>query len=268
MTQKTSIGEILLDIDDCTLNTGKDIPLKYHQALDKLFALTQQADQGLFPKIGICTGRDLRYAERALMDIGYPNSWSVIESGILIYNPAQKSEIENYGLTDAIKDIFEAISKNVIPEILKEYPRLYLYTGNKINIAIEKMPDYSMPIEELYEIIKKKMEAQIKNGFIVVHHSRIAVDISPAGIDKASGIRFLSKYTGIKIEEMLGVGDSRGDFPMLNLVGFVGCPNNASFECKELVKKRGGYISPFDLAPGVIDIIEHFIPEAREISNL
>ena len=84
------------------------------------------------------------------------------------------------------------------------------------------------------------------------------MDISPAGIDKASGLQFLSQYTGINLNQALGIGDSNGDFPLFEQVGYVGCPSNASGECKKLVRVKKGYISSFNYAKGVADVIEHF----------
>ena len=45
---------------------------------------------------------------------------------------------------------------------------------------------------------------------------------------------------------------------MLELVGYVGCPSNASEEVKEVVKKRKGYISSLPFVEGVVDVIQYF----------
>ncbi len=252
------IKMILIDVDDCTLPTDGNVSSEFYQGLEQISKFVKRANEGEFPQLGFCTGRDRNYVEAVAFHCGRPNSLSVIESGIALFNPTTKELIPNPALTPEIKKAFGEISRKKIPQILKKYPKLFLYPGNMVNVALERVYGFETPIEEYYEGIKSELADLIDRGLITIHHSRIAVDISPVGIDKASGVNFLSQHTGVKLNQILGIGDSRGDFPLLNLVGRVGCPSNASNECKDVVLNRKGYISPFSYAYGVADIINHF----------
>ena len=64
------------------------------------------------------------------------------------------------------------------------------------------------------------------------------------------------------VEEMLN--DFRGYITVMELAGFVGCPSNASEECKRFVLCKGGYVSPFPYVVGVVDIIRHYLPSAGQ----
>ena len=256
---RRKIEAIFIDVDGCLLPTDGDVSPVYFLGLNQISQYVKEANQGNFPKIGFCTGRDRNYVEAVSFFTGLPNSWSVIESGIAIFNPTTKELILNPVLTPKIGKAFVKMSEEKVPQILKRYPELFLYPGNMINIALERRYGTDLSIEECYEVVKKELEGLLEERLIIVTHSHIAVDISPAGIDKASGMEFLSKYAGINLAKSLGIGDSKGDFPMMKLVGYVGGPSNASKECKELITAKEGYISQFKYANGVADVISYFV---------
>ncbi len=252
------IQAILVDIDDCLLPTDGYPYIGYFQGLQIIAGYVKKANEGRFPKISFCTGRDRNYVEAVAFSVGRPNSWSVIESGIALFNPTTKELVLNPALTPKVKDAFEIIRQERLPGILNRFTGLFDYPGNMINIALERKFGIDTPIEQCYAAVREELQDLESQGLVTIRHSRIAVDISPQGIDKASGIRFLSEKTGVRPSQMLGIGDSKGDFPMLNLVGYVGCPDNASKECKELVRKRQGHPSRAEYAKGVEDVINHF----------
>ncbi len=254
---------ILLDVDDCTLPTDGKVTLGFYEGLAELWQLLTSL-QG---KVGFCTGRDRNYVEACAFFLGLLglNSWSVIESGIALFNPVTKDVLPNPALTPKVRETFLEIRRSRIPMMLRRLPGLLDYPGNEIIVALERHQE-QRSIEECSQVVKEELGDLEKTGLIIIHHSSLAVDISPVGedgvpIDKASGVRFLSKVLGIDPLEMAGVGDSRGDFPMLNLVGKVGCPSNAAPACKTLVEEKGGYISPFLYTQGVADCIRHFMEE-------
>lgn len=256
---KRDIDAILIDIDDCLIPTnGKTFP-DFFAGLEEIAHYVERSDIGLSPKIAFCTGRDRNYVEAIASVVGLPNWWSIIESGVALFNPTTKELLINDALQPEAKEAFDIIRRDRLPMLLRQLTELSDYPGNMINIALERRHGIETPIEELYESVKSMVSDLATEGLITVHHSTVAVDISPAGIDKASGIAFLCKKTGIAgPEKLLGIGDSKGDFPMLTVVGYAGCPANASVECKKLITQRQGYISPFEYAYGVLDIIRHF----------
>lgn len=249
------IKAILIDVDDCLLPTNGELPFRFFDALWDISYCVKEANEGRFPPIGWCSGRDRNYIEAVSFFVGLPNSWSVIESGITLFNPATKDLDPNPALTDEIRKAFTEIRQQRIPQIRNKYPQMFLYPGNEIQITLERKYGFNLTLVECYKTVREELSDLIAAGLVTVHHSQIAVDISPAGIDKASGVRFFAEKIGIGLDEILGIGDSKGDLPMLEIVGQVGCPANATKECKALVKKKGGYISPYSYAVGVGDVI-------------
>lgn len=260
---KKPIKAILIDVDDCLLPTNGKVYLAFFEALHELSRYIKGANSGKFSPIGWCSGRDRNYIEAVSFFIGLPDSWSVIESGIALFNPATKELIFNSALTPEIKEAFEEISQKRIPQILEKYPGLFVYPGNMIQVTLERKYGSNVSlIGDAYKTVRKEFSDLISSGLVTVHRSQIAVDISPAGIDKASGVKFFAEKTGINLDQILGIGDSDGDLPFLQLVGYVGCPFGSSSECRQLVRNKSGYIPGYkSYANGVVEIIRHFIPE-------
>lgn len=255
----TEIEAILIDVDGCIVPTNGQVFYEHFLGLSKISGYVKEANRGGFPYIGFCSGRDRNYIEAVSFSVGLPNSWSVIESGVALFNPTTKQIKFNPNLTTKKKTVFEIIETKTMPKILEKYPELFLYPGNIICIALEIKHGAKFTIEDAYQAVKKELEDPLQDKLLQIHHSDCAIDISPTGIDKASGIKFLSQHTGINLKQTLGIGDSNGDFPLFEQVGYVACPANATEECKNLIKKRrNGYISPYNYADGVANIIKHF----------
>lgn len=112
-------------------------------------------------------------------------------------------------------------------------------------------------VEELYSQVIGSLPNDM-NDLVFVTYSSSAVDITPKGVDKASGLTFLSERTSIPFVEMLGIGDTKGDFPMLERVGFPACPSNAKPEVIELVQERNGHVAQKPNTAGVWEILLHY----------
>jgi len=253
------IEAILIDVDGCVVPTNRKVSCEFFSGLSTIARYVGKANQGKFPSIAFCSGRDRNYIEAVSYFVGLPDFWSVIESGVALFNPATKELLFNPVLTDEVEKTFQKITEKRVPEILERYPELFLYPGNMVCVALERKYGAKLTIENAYSGVTEEMEDLLQSGRIRITHSDCAVDIGPTGIDKASGIKFLSQHTGINLEKTLGIGDSNGDVPLFKSVGLVGCPANASEECKKLVKKRKGYISSYFYARGVADVIENFV---------
>lgn len=249
---------IMVDIDGCLLPNDGEIYEDYFTGMPLFAKRVKEANEGKRSLIGFCTGRDRNYVEAVAFTSGRPNSWSIIESGIALFNPTTKQLLLNPKLAKEIREAFITIRQERLPKILNEFRQLFDYPGKMNNIALELRYGATISIKECYEAVKSGLCDLEKEGVITIRHSNLAVDISPAGIDKAAGIEFLAELLCINISQMGGIGDSYGDFPMLEKVGYTGCPANASEECRQLVISRGGFPSKREYASGVMDVINHF----------
>jgi len=259
------IEAIVIDVDGCLVPTNGDTSPEYYASLAWISQCIKQANQGAFPPIGFCSGRDRNYIESTAFYLGLPNSWSIIESGVALFNPTTKELLFNPALTPNVQRVFKEVTKERIPKFLKTFSGLFLYPGNMVCVTLELEYNATISVEEVYKAVKKEMADLLEKGLVRITHSNCAVDISPPGIDKASGIQFWARHTGLNLAKTLSIGDSKGDFPLFRQTGYVGCPENASKECKRFVKSRKekGHISSHKYASGVVDIIKHFTPGVR-----
>lgn len=256
------IKAVLIDIDDCILPVAerKDIPADVISASFTtgllLFRQIVAVARLIGLHIGICSGRERAYCRPILIALGNPGL-SIVESGAFLFNPRGLGGEETIPVVSPVTiDIFKKVYWERIKYLCQQYPEIVFYDTNEVNIALELKNTAKITISQLAEMVRELLRDT--SPLPDIHESSIAVDISPTGINKGSGVRSYSQYTGIPLEQMLGIGDSRGDFPMLELVGHVGCPQNASDVCKAFVRERGGWVSDFYYAQGVVDVIQHF----------
>ena len=59
--------------------------------------------------------------------------------------------------------------------------------------------------------------------------------------------------------ETAGIGDTEGDLPLRENVGFFACPANS----QDSVKRVADYVSPYPMLEGVLDILTR--PEFRAL---
>lgn len=255
------IQHIAVDVDDTLVPTDGNIPKgkNYYLALWQIHELVLLAAQGMFPKIGFCSGREEGALRKLAEMLGSPDVWSVTEGGLTLWNSRTNELRWNPNIPPESAVVLKQIREIIIPQFILANPFLVLYHGKRMNIALELQPGSPLSIKDVYEKVLDALHEFVAKGLIEITYSSIAVDISPVGVTKATGLKFLSQIIGVSVKQMLCIGDSRGDFAAFQEAGFVGCPHNASEECKQFVRQREGYISPYPYAQGVVDIIRHFV---------
>ena len=198
----------------------------------------------------LCTGRQLPYVEASLQAIGaISKTPSIAENGACLYYPKSKAVIVNPAIQEETREAMTEIRSITFAHINnaggnREY-------GKEFSISLNPHPHQS--IEEFYEEVSSLLN---KYAHIVeIHHSRSAVDITPKGVNKGSGLRFLAEIENFNLDRAIMVGDSNGDLPALEIVRYPACPSNAD----ESVKKICNYVSPYETTTGVIDIIKHYL---------
>jgi hydroxymethylpyrimidine pyrophosphatase-like HAD family hydrolase len=95
---------------------------------------------------------------------------------------------------------------------------------------------------------------------LTVGHTFTSVDVTPQGIDKGSGLRWLLdelRLEGwdIDLAQVAAVGDSPSDICFMEIAGFSAAPANAA----PPVQAMAAYISPQPHTRGVLDILQRVI---------
>lgn len=213
----------------------------------------------------INSGRGASYIEAGLQALGLVTTTPhVVENGSLLYIPLTGQWWLNPAITkDAMKD-FRALQDS-----------LFDYATN-VGATIELGKDFSCSFNPPPGMIIKEFFGKMKDQIITyrgsadivsITHSVSAVDVTIKGVTKASGLAMWQDRTKVPVEEIAAIGDSRGDLPVLEEVGFAMCPANATDEVKNFIQENGGYISPYRTTLGVVDCLRQ-VTEDRDIRML
>ncbi len=244
MIQKP-IRLIVLDIDG-VMTGGEartlDLPL-----LEMLGSINRSArhDKTL-PAVTICSGRPAPYVEALMqgMDGFFP---AVFENGAGLYVPEgyrflQHPELNVDGRMRAVRDRLE--------ETLVRENRAYFQPGKEYSLTIfANEPSDTPYLQRWVEAVLGPLKPDVE-----LVYSISCLNILAKGSNKAKGIEFLGEKTGIDPIEMLGVGDSEVDYEFLRRVGYSAAPDNAV----QAIKDIANYVSPYNAAEGVRDILRHF----------
>jgi hydroxymethylpyrimidine pyrophosphatase-like HAD family hydrolase len=180
-----------------------------------------------------------------ILDIRFP---SICENGTVIYDLTHNHSRYTPGLTQEKLVGLRAVRSFIETEVLPKYETALLQFGKEAQLSVfSKTP-------KIFGEIKPMIEQFVRDHRgpdLVVNASHYYLNISLKGLDKGSAIRHLMDELGLKREEVAGIGDTEGDLPLRNQVGFFACPSNSTPE----VKKVADYVSPHANIAGVLDIL-------------
>lgn len=104
-------------------------------------------------------------------------------------------------------------------EDLKEVVKISIFTKNKE--SCEKL--FQRIPESLVGFMYKNNHLDLYNG-----------EISIKGITKATGLKQITNYLNIPIEDTIAIGDSLNDLDILQEAGLSICMGNGADECKKI----------------------------------
>ena len=241
---------IISDIEGC-ITPGKGYFLN-HDSINKIFKYNQKTEKNsIFPPVTVITGRPQPYVEALLQIIG-GSMPSICENGAIIYFPKNDFIKINPEIKKNTIDVLTKVKSELIQElVLKKKAKMEM--GKEICISLnpnEANPKkYPQKLRELYNEVINIISNNKR--FVNITCSKSAIDITPYGIDKYSGIMALSSIVGIDINHMVGIGDSDGDLCFLKHIGYAACPDNALDKVKIISK----FVSSYSYTEGVCDII-------------
>lgn len=234
-----SIRLILTDIEGClTKDKGHPLNLEAFQWIRNNFKS--------LPPISLNTGRSKPYIEGILQALGKFED-SIGENGCTIYL-IEKDDI--------------ILHPKISNEILKEKEDLKKFLKEKIKglghiepgkeVCVSIFPEKGISVIELAHITDDLIKSYFPNFQLV--YSSVAVDITPKGIDKGSGMDVFLELKNISYDEVLGIGDSLGDLPFLKKLKYKATPSNGHPQIKEIAT----YVAKNEDIFGVIEIFKYF----------
>lgn len=116
-----------------------------------------------------------------------------------------------------------------------------------LQIAVRS--DDAAILSEIREEVEQWNALAISNSHIT------NLEFNAYGITKASGLREISTFLGLPIEEAIAVGDSLNDIPMIDEAGLGVAMGNA----QEPVKQAADCVAPSNDQDGVAEVIRKFL---------
>ena len=123
-----------------------------------------------------------------------------------------QSYIRNMALPDYVKEVLDETCEpldDIIEFVRKNEVDILKVT---LNFQMKEDGEY-LNREEANQYLKKLPDIHVVDGGFA------NLEFNKAGVSKASGIRFMSKYLGIPKEDIIAIGDSENDIEMLKEAG-------------------------------------------------
>lgn len=238
---------IITDIDGC-ISPEESVAWEMDEFLT-LARRIQDANTGrsTLAPVTFCTGRPQPYVE-VLMKLLGVHAPAICENGAVFYTLHNNTARYAPGVTKEKISGLRALRRYIESEILPAYQQTVIQFGKEAQLSIFS--------EETacFDEIKPRLEQFVaQNGGLALDivPSHFYLNISLAGVDKGEALRLLLSQLGIRREDAAGIGDTDGDLPLRDAVGFFACPANA----KDSLKAVADYVSPYPLVGGMLDIL-------------
>jgi hypothetical protein len=239
---------IVLDVDG-VLSPGEAAPLDF-AVLQRLAECNDRARHDPNqPAITLCTGRPAPYVE-VLMQAMHGFFPAIYEHGAGLFISAPYGFKWHPALTPAVQtqllQVQAALHQTLVAPGLAS-----LQPGKSASFSLFAHAGVS-----LQELSRRASQLVREFGTTFrVETGATCVNIMVRGLDKAAGVRWLARQTGIPLRHMAGVGDARGDLTFMRLLGWSGAPANAHAAVKQAVH----YTSPYENGQGLLDILTQLL---------
>ncbi len=241
---------LFLDLDGTTIpNSSNSVPSeKVTQAIAKARD---------YVHICVVTGRPLHYVQYILNHLKL-SGLCILDQGAQIYDPVKKEMIREFHLNRSlISTLYKVLQGVGEPIYIFDGKNDILYNGKTVpsttmsmyiqNTTLDKADTVIKQIEKIPHVAVHKMASWRGNN--------ISIEVTHEQATKLHGIVEVAKILGVKSHELIGVGDSYNDFPLLMACGLKIAMGNAVPELKAIAD----FIAPTVEEDGVATVIEKFI---------
>jgi HAD superfamily hydrolase (TIGR01484 family) len=249
---KKQYKALMLDLDGTTVpNAIKGLPST------KVIKAIAEASKKIH--VGFVTGRPYEYTKniRSVLSINGP---SIASGGAQIVNVATNKILWEKAITENdFEQILPKLRKYSYKVLIQEKgldriikPSDTIFPKDILSIAIMDIEPEA--IETVIDDLKEIPSIAV-HKIIGWKKDTYWVQISHADATKQYGILEVAKLLKVQTHEIIGVGDSYNDFPLLMACGLKIAMGNAVPELKAIAD----YIAPTVDEDGVADVIEKFI---------
>ncbi|MEX2601303.1 MAG: HAD hydrolase family protein [Balneolaceae bacterium] len=241
----------VLDLDGCISEPFKTPDWT---SVSKIRELNRRSrDDERIPPLTICTGRPLPYAEAVAqwLDIRLP---FIFESAGLYDWETNLVETGLNGRLESSMELINEAKSWIRDVILPDHPGVMPEFSKMMDAGIVS------PDRDQIRAVSGKIVEKVHSDYpgLEVHRTDVSVNILIRGNNKLQGVNLLSGRLQIGQKEMAYIGDSEGDIPALQRVGFPLAPENAIGRVKEIAT-----VLPFQTTRAVLEGYEMIIERNR-----
>lgn len=259
---------LALDIDDTILDDELNIPPRVKAAI------TKAVRKGVY--VVLCTGRTRKGALRFYEELGLDTLIAVCggaeiydATGSLLYSqpvdPAVVKELLEYAYSNNLHAQVYIDGELIFRERNAHsqlYEQLYGFSGIEVPGLMQVDPIITPKVlfvagEDNISKIQEDAKKLFPQLTIVRSKPEYLEFVSPA-VSKGSALEFIASYYRVKRENIIAVGDSQIDIPMIKYAGLGIAVANAFSD----VQKAADYICASNNSGGVADVIEEYLLEA------
>ncbi|OGG24320.1 hypothetical protein A3A79_04005 [Candidatus Gottesmanbacteria bacterium RIFCSPLOWO2_01_FULL_43_11b] len=242
---------IILDLDGTVVPQGSENPPSER---------VTQAISAAKDIIHVCiaTGRPL-FASKYILDHLQLSGPCIFNNGVQVYDPEKNEIVKEFPLPQKalpnIMHIFKSHKQEIlffdgtsdVEHTLKELP------DTVFSVYLNKAPE--MLVDIIVGELRKIPNIEAHKMFSWEDKNYFSIEVTSDQATKLHGIVEITKILKITKEEIIGVGDSYNDFPLLMASGLKIAMGNAVPELKEIAD----FIAPSVDEDGVATIIEKFV---------
>ncbi len=247
---------VIADVDGTLIEPGTAPTLKVSPRLQK--AVSRLHKKGIH--FGLATGRSLDWVEGLIKPLGI-KSLLILDNGAKIYDCLNEKYLREFYLAE--KQVMKVMTTlqvfNDMIYFVNDSQRSVFEMNKKHNFdkvsKIMVLHLAPMKAEKIYQILIKNPQISVTKS--VSKHNPIAesIHITHLKAKKEIALDFVASFLHLKLEEIIGIGDSYNDLEFLSMCGLKIAMGNAVPE----VKKIADYVVAPYHEDGVAEAMERFI---------
>jgi len=200
-------------------------------SLDAVRAIRELESRGVM--VILASGNALPVVRSLSMYLGCSGPVIAEDGGVVAY----RDRIVVMGSREEALRALEELKRTFGDAIKEALTNPYRHT----DVAIRR----TIPVEEVARVISRYPSLKVvDSGFAYHIHSR--------AIDKGGGLLTACRLAGLRLEEVVAVGDSELDIPMFEVAGFSAATANAPGP----VKARADYVASKPYGEGFVEVAE------------
>jgi Cof subfamily protein (haloacid dehalogenase superfamily) len=258
---------IAIDVDDTLLTNELTIPARVSQAIQKA------VDMGIY--VVLCTGRTKKGGQRFYDELGLKTLY-ITSGGAEVYDEQGHALFTRSVDPVVVKQILEYAEQNNIHAQVYIDGDLVYRKKSYYSDLYEQSYGHSGILEpnllELPQIITPKVLYVIDEGrtagikkdverlfpMVTIKQSKpIYLEFAHPSVNKGEALAFTANHYGIERQDVIAIGDTDIDIPMLEYAGLGVAMSNAAPH----VLEAADIICPSNEEGGVADVIEEYILE-------